>query len=104
MHTHQHAPAAFRVERSRLDVRVDLRPLLRPVVADLLVPADEAALERPRPRDIRGHGGEGGVDVACVERGIRRAEQLDFRGWSVWHECSSRYIPTPPSSSTQFGE
>ena len=74
----QDAAGVFRVEGDRLDVRVDLAPLLGPVGANFFGPADKAALERFRPGDVRGHGGEGGIDVPGVEGGIGGAEQFDF--------------------------
>lgn len=73
----QDAIGVFRVEGHRLDVRVDLAPLLGPVGANFFGAADEAALERLRPSDVGGHGDEGGVDVPGVEGGVGGAEQFD---------------------------
>ena len=73
-------------EGNRLDVRVDLRPLLRPVGADLLMAVGEAAFERLRPSHIGCHDGEGGVNVSRIEGGIRRAEQFDVWRRLVRHK------------------
>jgi hypothetical protein len=86
MYLDQNAAGTLRVKGGRLDMRVDLGPLLRPVGADFLVTAGEAAFERLRPSYVRGHGGEGSVDVSRVECCVRRAEQLNLRGWLVWHQ------------------
>jgi hypothetical protein len=42
MHVDQDSPGVFGTERNRLDVRVNLRPLLRPVSSDLLMTANNA--------------------------------------------------------------
>ena len=63
MHIDQDSPGTLGMEGNRLDVRVNLGPLLGPVSADFMMTANEAPLERPRPRNVRGHGGEGGVEV-----------------------------------------
>jgi hypothetical protein len=53
MHIDQNAPDLLRVKRNRLDVRIDLAPLLCPVSANFLGPADKTTFERfrlsPRP-------------------------------------------------------
>ncbi len=53
MHIHQNAPGLLRVKGNRLDVRIDLAPLLRPVSANFFRPTDKTAFERfrlsPRP-------------------------------------------------------
>src|ERR1700723_21797 len=74
------------MEGNRLDVRVNLGPLLRPVSSDLMMTADDAPLKCPRPCHVRGHGGEGGGEIPRVERSVRRAEQFDFRRRLIWHE------------------
>lgn len=61
VYMNQHLAGRFWVERSRFNARVDLRPLLGPVGADLLMTASEAAFEGLWPDDVRGHGGKGGV-------------------------------------------
>ena len=88
MHLDRDAPGILRVKVHRLHVRVDLAPLLRPVIADFFGPADKTALERFRPSYIRRHEGEGGVDVPRVEGRVGRAEQVDFRSRLFWHERS----------------
>ena len=74
MHIDQNMPGILRVKRNRLDVRIDLTPLLRPVSANLFWSTDKTAFERFRPSHVRGHEGKGGVDVARVEGSVRGAE------------------------------
>jgi len=78
MNIDQDAPGTLRIKGDRLHVRVDLGPLLRPVSAHFFGPADKTALERSWPSHVRGHGGEGGIDVSRVECRVGRAEQFDF--------------------------
>jgi hypothetical protein len=53
MHIDQNAPGLLRVKGNRLDVRIDLAPLLCPVSANFLGPTDKTTLKRfrlsPRP-------------------------------------------------------
>jgi hypothetical protein len=53
MHIDQNAPDLLRVKENRLDVRIDLAPLLRPVSANFFRSTDKTAFERfrlsPRP-------------------------------------------------------
>jgi hypothetical protein len=86
MHIDQDSPDTLGMEGNRLDVRVNLGPLLGPVSSDLLVTANDAPLKRPRPSHVRGHGGEGSVEVPRVERSVRRTEQFDFRRRLIWYE------------------
>ena len=72
MHIDHNAPDPLGVKGNRLDMRVDLGPLLRPVGADLLRSSDEAAFEGFRPGHARAHGREGGVNVSRVEGCVRR--------------------------------
>jgi hypothetical protein len=51
----RHAPVRRLAEADRLDARVDHRPLARPVVADLGMAVDAAALPAVGPVDIRVH-------------------------------------------------
>src|SRR5580704_6276161 len=74
------------MEVNRLDVWVNLGPLLGPVSSDFMMTANDTPLKRSRPCHVRGHGGEGGVEVPRVERSVRRAEQFDFRRRLIWHE------------------
>ena len=53
MHMDQNAPGLLRVKRNRLDMRIDLAPLLRPVIADFFRPTDKTAFERFRPSHVR---------------------------------------------------
>ena len=78
MYVDQDAPIIFRVEGRRLDVRIDLAPLLRPVSADFFRPPDKAAFEGFRPSHVGGHEEEGGVNIPRVEGCVSRAEQFDF--------------------------
>lgn len=80
MHLDQNTPSLLRPKGHRLDVRVDLAPLFRPVSAHFLGPTDETAFERFWPRHVRGHEGKGSVDVSRVEGRVRRTEQFDFWG------------------------
>jgi hypothetical protein len=61
MYIDQDSPSTLWIEGNRLDVRVNLGPLLRPVSSDFMMTANDAPLKRPRPCHIRGHGGEGGA-------------------------------------------
>lgn len=67
MYLDQDLPSVLRVKCNRLDVWIDLAPLLCPVSADLVRPTDKTAFERPRPSHIGSHEGEGGINVARVE-------------------------------------
>jgi hypothetical protein len=53
MHIDQNAPSLLRVKGNRLDVRIDLAPLLCPVSANFFRSTDKTAFERfrlsPRP-------------------------------------------------------
>ena len=73
VHVDQDLPGIFRVKSNRLDMWIDLVPLLRPVGADFFRSTDETAFERLRPSDVDSHEGEGGVDVARVESRVRCA-------------------------------
>ena len=73
MHVDQDLPSILRVKGNRLDVWIDLAPLLRPVSADFFRPTDKTAFERFRPGHVRSHEGEGGVNVSRVEGRIRCA-------------------------------
>jgi hypothetical protein len=86
MHIDQDSPSTLGMEGNRLDVRVNLGPLLGPVSSDIIMTVNDAPLKRPRPCHVRGHGGEGGVEVPRVKRSVRRAEQFDFRRRRIRHE------------------
>ena len=73
MYVDQDLPGILRVKGNRLDVWIDLVPLLRPVGADFFRPTDETAFERLRPGHVDSHEGEGGIDVTRVEGRVRCA-------------------------------
>ncbi len=67
MHFDQKLPAALHVKRCRLNMRVDLTPLLRPIGADGSMAFDKTAFECSGPCHCRRHSGYGGVDIPIVE-------------------------------------
>jgi hypothetical protein len=73
MHLDQDLPSILRVKGNRLDVGIDLAPLLRPVSADFFRSTDKTAFERLRLSHVRSHEGEGSIDVTHVEGRIRCA-------------------------------
>jgi hypothetical protein len=77
MHFDHDLPGAFRVKGDRLDVGIDLAPLLCPLSADFLRPTNKTVFERFRPGDVGRHQSQGGIDVTRVESRIRCAEELD---------------------------
>ena len=79
MHVHHDLVNPLLLEGHWVHVWADLAPLLRPVGAHAFVALHEAALERPRPLHVRGHVGEGSVDVARVEGFVRGAESFDLQ-------------------------
>jgi hypothetical protein len=79
MHFDQDSPGTFWMKGNRLDMRIDLGLLLRPVSPDLIVTTNDTAFKRTRPFHIGCHGGECGVEIPRVERGIGRAQEFDFR-------------------------
>ena len=70
MHVDQNTPVTLPMEGNRLDTRIDLGPLLRPVGPDRLMTTDKTAFEGFRPRHVRSHRRKGGVNVPRVEGGI----------------------------------
>lgn len=80
MHRNHDLSAVLWRKGDRLDVGIDLAPLLAPVGADFFRPTNETAFERFGPGHIGSHQGESGIDVARVEGGIRRAEQFVWCG------------------------
>jgi hypothetical protein len=58
------------VEALRFDHRIDLSPLPQPVLADGLVSIDPAPFHAIGPIDLWMHGGENGLNVAAIKRGI----------------------------------
>jgi len=61
-------------DRERFDVGIELGPLASPVGADLFFANDLAALGGFGPGDVFGHEGEGCIDVAVVECGVREVD------------------------------
>src|SRR5690606_15861282 len=82
----------------RLDVRVDLAPLVRPVRANFLGPTGKTTLKRLRPRHVGSHGGKGSVDVTRVEGRVGRAQQFDFGVGLIWHKRSGEEFKVRPNS------
>ena len=78
MHLDQDLPSILRVKGNRLDVWIDLAPLLRPVSADFFRPTDKTAFERSRSNHVRSHEGKGSVNVSRVKGCVCRTEQFDF--------------------------
>jgi hypothetical protein len=109
MHIDQDSPRTLWMEGNRLDVRVNLGPLIRPVSSDIMMTANDAPLKRPRPCHVRSHSGEGGGEVPRIKRSVRRAEQFDVRGRLIWHEelqgrciTAERVILSPHCSSNSL--
>jgi hypothetical protein len=73
MNIDQDSPNTLGTKGNWLDVRVNLGPLLCPVNADTFMTTNDAPLKRSWPSHIRGHSGEGGVEVPRVKRSVRRA-------------------------------
>ena len=67
MHIDQNLPRIFQVKGDRLDVWIDLAPLLCPVSADFLRSTDKAAFERLWLSHIGSYEGERGINITCVE-------------------------------------
>jgi hypothetical protein len=84
--TDQDSPIILWMEGNRLDVRVNLGPLLRPVSSDSMVTSNDSPLKSPRPCHVQRHGSEGGIEVPCIKRSVRSAEQFNFRRTLMWHE------------------
>ncbi len=78
MHVDQDSAGPLGMEGNRLDMGINLDPLLRPVGSNCIMTTNEAPLKRPRPGHVRSHRGEGGLEVPRVERRVRGAKQLDF--------------------------
>lgn len=83
MHLDQNLAAVLREKGDRLDVGIDLAPLLAPVSADFFRPTNETAFERHRPS--RSHKGESGINVARVEGRMPRGATR-FLVWVVAYQ------------------
>jgi hypothetical protein len=86
MHLDQNAAGLLRVKGNRLDVRIDLAPLVCPVSANFFASTDKTAFERSRPSYVRSHQGNGGVNVSRVKGCVSRTEQFDFWRRSIRHK------------------
>ena len=73
------------IKSDRLDVRVDLGPLLSPIRSDFVMTSHKASLKCPWPCDVWVHGGKGGVEVPRVEASVSSSEEFDFRGGLFGH-------------------
>src|SRR5262245_30525705 len=73
MHIDQNAPGLLRVKGNRLDVRIDLAPLLRPVSPNFVRPTDKTAFERFRPSHVRSHEGKRDINLTRVKGRVRCA-------------------------------
>ena len=73
MHVDQNPRSVLGIKGDRLDMRVDLTPLLGPVRANFVRSVDKTAFERFRPCHVGSHEGESGTHVARVESCIRCA-------------------------------
>ena len=67
VHVDQNTAVALAMKGNRLDARIDLGPLLGPVVPDRLMTPDGAAFESLRPGYVLSHRRKGGVNVPRVE-------------------------------------
>jgi hypothetical protein len=65
MHIDQDSPATLGTEGNRLDVRVNLGPLLRPVSSDLLMTANDAP-----PLNARGHATSGAMVAKAASKSL----------------------------------
>jgi hypothetical protein len=86
MHIDQNASGLLRVKGNRLDVWIDLAPLLCPVSANFFRPTDKTAFEGFWPSHVWSHESKGSVNVSHVEGRVRRTEQVDFWCRSIWHK------------------
>ena len=67
VHADQNTPVTLPMEGNRLNTRIDLGPLLRPVGPHRLMTTDETAFESSWPRHVRSHRRKGRVNVPRVE-------------------------------------
>src|SRR5262245_8377813 len=76
MNFNDRAPHLIGVESDRFDVRINRRPLARPVITDVLAAIHTPAFPTIRPIDIRAHGGQDSVNVSGIERAVDVSEQI----------------------------
>jgi len=86
VHVHQNPRSVLGIKGNRLNVWINLAPLLGPIRADLVGSMDKAALERLWPGHVDSHQAERCTDVTRVESRVRRAQQLDVLGRLIGHE------------------
>src|SRR5262245_35140510 len=70
------ATSLIGIESDRFDVRIDRRPLARPVITDALMAIDTSAFPTIRPIYIRAHESQDSVDVAGIEGVVDFCEQI----------------------------
>src|SRR5215470_253999 len=76
MNFNDRAPHLIGAEADRFDVRINRRPLARPVITDGLAAIHTPAFPTIRPINIRAHGGQDSVNVAGIERAVDVREQI----------------------------
>src|SRR5262245_48914315 len=64
------------IEADRFDVRIDRRPLARPVITNAIVSIHTPAFPTIRPINIRAHESQDSVDVAGIEGVVDFCEQI----------------------------
>ncbi len=67
VHLDQNTPVTFPMKGNRVDMRINLGPLLRPIGPDRFMAMRDTAFEGFRPRHVRSHRRKGSVNVPCVE-------------------------------------
>lgn len=67
VHVDQDTPVSLPMEGNRLDTRIDLGPLFRPVGPDRLMTTNITAFEGFQPRHVRSHRRKGSVNVPRAE-------------------------------------
>ena len=73
MHVDENLRSILGIKGNRLNMRVDLAPLLAPIRADFVRSLDKTAFKRFRPSHVGSHEGESGTNVTCVKSCVRRA-------------------------------
>ena len=73
MHFNQNLQSILGMKVNRLNVRVNLTPLLGPVRANFVRSTGKTAFERFRPSNVNSHKGERSTNVTRVEGRVRCA-------------------------------
>lgn len=73
MHVDKDLLSILRIKGNRLDVWINLSPLLGPIHADFFRPMDKTAFERLWPSHVDSHEGDSRINVTRVEGRIRGA-------------------------------